>query len=676
MANALKDAYLSEVKRCNLQFPFSLLGKQFPYDANKYRHDLRTNTMPPTVVLYYPILNAIWHYAHPEDLSSNRPFRLVQKTVRGTSGLETMYISEMGLLDGSSLVVTATKSSVRISHCETDGTRNPILPFPNESDTTLTAIMLTILPLVLELDVKSGGSKLNDAISNIGNIAGASFWTSANDIPDIFKESFYFTDVVFDILKNKFDFDFTPTSSSNAAEVDDVYFSTPTGLSGALVEENLISGWQPKYVQSTGTAQKAVSKNMNIGQAKDHFKAFSADRKWNMMEQMLIPFFPDDYPVMPEVIHIANRICNTQDDVRPVTNIMWRGITSYGKSTGIKQLAAVLNMPLLIITCHPGMELLEFLATCVPTGTCEGIMLDTSKISVPTPKAAVVRSPYFSDAMAHIATLSADDKEALLDATDFFMTAMMDTDMAAELLLGKTISIDANELCALYCSVREELAVAPLHQKIANLEAAGNKETTPDNRPQFKYVVSNYAKALINGYIIEIQEASRIRDSGVLVGLNEYDHAGASISLMDGSMARRHKKAICVITDNVGYASCRPIDPSVLRRQDLIIDSYELSKEMMQDRARRNTGCTDPTILDTCYDLWEKVSEFCAHNSITEGSVSATEYERFVQAVYYDGLDSITVNLNNCVISKATSSIEDQQEIRTTCATLNAAVQV
>ena len=46
---------------------------------------------------------------------------------------------------------------------------------------------------------------------------------------------------------------------------------------------------------------------------------------------------------------------------------------------------------------------------------------------------------------------------------------------------------------------------------------------------RFKHVESNFVKALTRGYIVEIQEISRIKDAGVLVGLNEYDRPGAII---------------------------------------------------------------------------------------------------------------------------------------------------
>jgi hypothetical protein len=185
-----------------------------------------------------------------------------------------------------------------------------------------------------------------------------------------------------------------------------------------------------------------------------------------------------------------------------------------------------------------------------------------------------------------------------------------------------------------------------------------------EEKPGFKHVLSAYMKALINGYLCEIQEPSRIRDSGVLVGTNDYERAGAVIQLMSGAMARRHKDALVIYTDNVGYASCRPIDPSVLRRCGMIVDSYELTEQMLKDRTRRNTGCKDEALLDRCYKAWSAVAEHCATNSITEGSVSPMELERLVQAMMLDGDDAFEQNLADCIISKATSSIEDQKIIK------------
>ena len=80
---------------------------------------------------------------------------------------------------------------------------------------------------------------------------------------------------------------------------------------------------------------------------------------------------------------------------------------------------------------------------------------------------------------------------------------------------------------------------------------------------------------------------------------------------MDGSFKRRHPDAMVVYTDNVGYASCRAIDPSVLRRMSIIIDSYDMPREDVIARVLYNTDFPDSSMLDQMYDVWSAIQEYC-----------------------------------------------------------------
>ena len=157
---------------------------------------------------------------------------------------------------------------------------------------------------------------------------------------------------------------------------------------------------------------------------------------------------------------------------------------------------------------------------------------------------------------------------------------------------------------------------------------------------RFKHVESNFVKALTRGYIVEIQEISRIKDAGVLVGLNEYDRPGAIIPLVDGSFKRRHPDAMVVYTDNVGYASCRAIDPSVLRRMSIIIDSYDMPRADVIARVLYNTDFPDSSMLDQMYDVWSAIQEYCQEHDISDGTVSVTELEMWALAVKVDNMSN------------------------------------
>ncbi len=364
------------------------------------------------------------------------------------------------------------------------------------------------------------------------------------------------------------------------------------------------------YVLSDTNASSGFSNKITLIEAKAEFNAYTSTLFWTPEEEALIPEMPDDFIVPKETLKIARRFVATQKSRRPMTQFMWRGPTSIGKSTGIECLAAILHTPLLRVTCHPTMETQDFLADFVP---------DTASY-------APANLPSF-------------------DEIEF------DPVSAYEMLTG----------------IRNEDATCQMCLEAYGKAAAGSSST-----PRFKFVESNYVKALTRGYICEIQEASRIRNAGTLVGLNEYDRPGSIIPLIDGTFKKRHPNAIVVISDNKGYASCRPVDPSVLRRMALIIDSDDLPKEELFARVQYNTGCTDMAMINRMYKVYEKIIAYCQENDLMdEGSVSATEFEMWVQCVMLDGPDSMEETVLECVVNKATSDTDHQKKIRDTVVAVN-----
>lgn len=678
--NPLTSGFLAALKQSGISMPYSILPKETIYEPQKHAYSLRLNTNPMRMRLIGPILDAI---ALTTNANTTTPFRLAQRRLITAGGnASTEYLVEYGLTDGSSIVVTANDvCDVRVSHVETDGTRDPIQAFKHEGPSTLAAIMLAILPHALDLDRDKAGGVLNDVVLKMGDdLNSSASWTGPNDVPDAAKDRAYFTCAIHELMNDHLNISFGGPSNSSAEEIPDAYFADPDGFSGAIVCENLLNGWTPLCVKDNGMkVKRGKSGTVTIAEAKAMFSSYTAHRKWTAQEKMMIPEFPDDAPVMPEVLYFAENIVASRDDIDPCNNIMWRSDTSYGKSYGTKQLAAILNIPLLIFTCSSKTEITDFKSSFVPASETEELELDLSSVVSGDENTAETADmpPCFEEAMANIRAMDEDQRKKVLDAQNFFMYASMDPEGAALSLIGSEQPLELEELCWLYSSVVVALREDPLKKKILRLEAAGNTEQKPSpSAPQFHHILSPYILALLNGYMVEVQEASRIRDSGVLVGLNEYFAPRAVISLMNGKTGRRHKDAICMFTDNVGYDSCRPIDPSVIRRFAIIVDSDELSKEELLRRAKTNTGCNDQQLLETSYELWNCVKTYCAHNSITDGSVSPKELERFVQVVHRKGWASIPESLDNCIISKATVSREDQRGIRTACTTVLTKVRV
>lgn len=670
----------SAIKTITPSQPWSLLTRKIAYDATKYNYPIQYGTMRNTVAVYEPFIKAAIMYDSNE--LSSRGFRLVRQ--RGVNEIRT-YL-EARCDDDSSLVVGVHKRAdgefeFRASYDEKDVngfiSHTPVVSFKDMDSFMLTCCCLVLWPDILQIDIHEGNGRIRQACSDL--VSGMTAvppanWTSEQDIPDTVKESAYFLDAVLHIMQTKMVIHCGNDNSDTPEEIEQSWFNTTTGkLVGGLLTENSVDDWEPIVVASNGTTARIGGKCMTIADAKAEFASWSADRNWTPAEQQLIPKMPDDMPVMPEVLRIANRIVKTQNDKIPAVNFMWRGETGFGKSTGMQQLACILNTPFLTMTCHPSMEAQEFKSQFVPAEEPDdGIKLDKDYITVISPLVPFAAGAEFTSAMSYVNALDATVRDELFnDPDNFYELALSDQEEAEMNLYGKSVGCELPTLLSVYHRVGIKLKENLYEDKLKQAQAIQNGDTAAAKRgPDFRHVVSPYIKAMVNGYIVEVQEPSRIRDSGVLVSLNEFDRAGAVMQMLNCKNAIRHKKAIFCVTDNVGYSSCRPLDPSVIRRFAMVIDSYDLPKEVLFDRAKRNTGVTSNAILELSYKLWQGVREYCQHNSITEGSCSPVEFERFVQAVRDDGMDSIAQNLDECIIGKATSSIEDQRDIRAACTTL------
>lgn len=505
----------------------------------------------------------------------------------------TKVAAERKLSDGSYEVVTyQINGEIKAVKINTAGGAEPFKALGNKNDAIhLTTLFMAIIALVgsVEFDL------FTNVESVLSDIQRISIYTQIIPLLEEEKSMLWWVN---DYIYQKI---LDGSIKINIPDDGNIDMLSKRTISSGSLNGDVIYGTPDILVGNSKKNKKA--KKLTVESAKKEFASFINSHNWSDEERMLIPQFPDDFPIPPEVAKMAKRYIASKSDKRPMVNFMWRGITSYGKSTGVEVMACILDMPLLRMTCHTDMVTQDFLSDFVP---------DTS---------------------------AAANTDNLPD----FETIQFDPEMAYEMLTG----------------TRDENATEDMCLK-AYGEAVAKRNSSS---PHFVHVMSNYVKALTKGYIVEVQEVSRIKDAGVLVGLNEYDRPNSVIPLLDGSYARRDENAICIFTDNVGYNSCRPVDPSVLRRMSFIIDSYELPKEMVIDRIKYNTGFDDDEIIEDCYNLWNDFSQYCQEHDITQGAVSVTELEMLVMTIKYDGISNILENITDTLVSKATSDYEERQEL-------------
>lgn len=412
------------------------------------------------------------------------------------------------------------------------------------------------------------------------------------------------------------------------------------------------------------------------------FKAYRESHPVSEWEKKLIPDpatdpdVADDALIVPEVFPICSHYVGTENDPKPIVNISWRGITGYGKSTGSKQSARILGKPFVVYPCSDETTTADFLDWYVPDTeekastttylptihemtddpvgvyeqlTGEADFSATSEMCLAAAYKNASSNQEVAVMLAAVLAKSERDKE--------YMIAEIECE---EVMMDDTSEYDERQEARQKEKERKEAADRKYEETI---KALSSVKKVDNGAPKFKLVESPWAKAARYGWLCEVQEASRIKKPGTLVGLNEYSRPGATIVLANGDSFKRHERFLCIFTDNIGYDSCRPIDPSVIRRWDESYTTSKLDKKFVLERIEHNVSLGNNKLLSDMYDAWDKIADFCRKKQIDRGSCTIVELERWVQLVKLEGPDSLRKNCITAVINKCSELPEEQEEI-------------
>lgn len=173
---------------------------------------------------------------------------------------------------------------------------------------------------------------------------------------------------------------------------------------------------------------------------------------------------------------------------------------------------------------------------------------------------------------------------------------------------------------------------------------------------QYKYYPSEIVRAYENGWLLEIQEPTVIRDAAVLMALNSVLEPDGSLNLPT-RIARRHPDFIAVITTNRGYQGNRPLNEA-LRDRVQHAEKLDLPpKEVMMQRAAAKTGCHEEEILSPLADTVILLDNTAKANAI-KGAAGMRSYIFWVDAVAR-GIP-VKISLYHKVLYKITT---DPQEL-------------
>lgn len=186
-----------------------------------------------------------------------------------------------------------------------------------------------------------------------------------------------------------------------------------------------------------------------------------------------------------------------------------------------------------------------------------------------------------------------------------------------------------------------------------------NSENNNSNKEiEYKYFPSEIVRAFTQGYLLEIQEPTVIRDAAVLMILNSALEPDGTINLPTG-VVHRHPDFVAVITTNRNYIGCKPLNEA-LRDRIQHCEKMDLpEREVMIERAIAKSGFDNVDLVSKLVDAIIVLDE-CATANAIRGVAGMRSLFFWVDAIkngadiresmYYKVLYKITTNPDEIMI--------------------------
>ncbi len=407
--------------------------------------------------------------------------------------------------------------------------------------------------------------------------------------------------------------------------------------SGSFTPTTVLAG-EFKIFAQTGPAQ-IYSATETIDHADFEGQYVLNKRTFTPQETMLIPKLPEWYIIPKEVVNICKHAKATTGKSMQMRNFLLRGPAGTGKTMGAKAIAAGLGLPYMKYTCSANTEIFDFV----------GMIFPDSEDSTGSAQLDAERETLIQMGGINYANVSKLMKLPDLDDMDYDPAGVYTA------LTGVENAAATSQDCMSIVLDRVTEKVRELSKTVKDKNSSGQT---------YRYVETDFVKALKHGYVIEIQEPSTIVQPGVLVGLNSLLEQSGSITLPTGEVIQRHPDAVVVVTTNTSYEGCRGMNQSVLDRMSLVRDVELPSPEVMAQRAMSVTGATDEYEVSKMVQVVNDLAEYCRKNSITDGSYGMRSLIDWIISSEITG--DVYESALYTIISKATADELDREALIST----------
>lgn len=276
--------------------------------------------------------------------------------------------------------------------------------------------------------------------------------------------------------------------------------------SGAFTPTDVVAG---EFTIFAKTGRATVKKASAVIEHSDFVGKYALHtRALSPQEQALVPALPEWYIIPAEVVDICKHAQATTEKSAPMRNFLLRGPAGTGKTMGAKAIAAGLHLPYMKYTCSANTEIFDFVGMIFPDsegGSTGDAELDRERTELESMGGITYAN------VAKIMNLPGLDD--------------MDYDPAGvyQALTGQEKEDATSQECMAVVMERVTAKVQALSKRSEETQSSGQT---------YRYVDTDFIKALRYGYVIEIQEPSTIAQPGVLVGLNSLlEQSGSILSL-------------------------------------------------------------------------------------------------------------------------------------------------
>lgn len=407
--------------------------------------------------------------------------------------------------------------------------------------------------------------------------------------------------------------------------------------SGVFAPKNVQAGEfnilaQLKQAGTIKKAKKIIDVSAFEGKYNFHTRAFSA------LEKSLIPKLPEWYIVPQVVMDICNHAQKTTGRPTQMRNFLLRGEAGTGKTMGAKAIAAGLGLPYMKYTCSAGTEIFDFIGQIFPDS--ENVSTGDAELDKEREELKAMGGINYENVAKLMNLPDLEDIEFDPSGVYLKLTGKEKQDATTQDCMALVLNLVTDKIKLLSTPKKE----------------GENKGQT------FRYVETDFLKALKHGYVVEIQEPTTIMQPGVLVGLNSLLEQEGSITLPTGEIIERHPDTVIVVTTNVSYEGCRGLNQSIIDRMSMVCDVDLPTPEVMVQRAMSVTGATDEFQVSQMVQVVNDMAKYCKEKSIMDGTIGMRSLIDWIVSAEITG--DIYESALYTIVSKATSDEADREALR------------